>query len=140
VSTADEVDVGLAEALGAFASESIQILTLYVPNKDRDGHTVGDHERWVKEAASLLARIGGGVTVMPPCRGGWLNPSTNNIVWEEPILVYTYVKPDEFLALLPELKSFLHRMGRETNQGEIAVEFDGAFYRIGNFEFETVGG
>ncbi|HZU37332.1 MAG TPA: hypothetical protein VFA18_15520 [Gemmataceae bacterium] len=35
---------------------------------------------------------------------------------------------------LPRLREFLHRMGRETNQGEIAFEFDGRFYRIRNFD------
>jgi hypothetical protein len=71
---------------------------------------------------------------LPPCRGGWLNPETKDIVWEEPILVYTYIRPDEFEELLPELRSFLHRLGRETNQGEVAAEFDGTFFRIMNFD------
>jgi hypothetical protein len=35
---------------------------------------------------------------------------------------------------LPELRSFLHRMGRETRQGEVAFEFDGRFYRIRGFD------
>jgi hypothetical protein len=35
---------------------------------------------------------------------------------------------------LPRLREFLHRMGRETNQGEIAFEFDGRFYRIRTFD------
>jgi len=28
----------------------------------------------------------------------------------------------------------LHRLGRETQQGEVAVEFDGRFYRITSFD------
>lgn len=65
---ADEttLDVELAEALGATAPTSIQVLTLYIPNKDRDGGAIADQERWVREAAALLARIGGGVTVLRP--------------------------------------------------------------------------
>ncbi|TVS20739.1 MAG: hypothetical protein EA424_02440 [Planctomycetaceae bacterium] len=42
--------------------------------------------------------------------------------------------PDAFLANLPRIREFLHRMGRETNQGEIAFEFDGRFYRIRRFD------
>jgi hypothetical protein len=38
-----------------------------------------------------------------------------------------------FVAGLPRLREFLHRLGRETNQGEIGFEFDGCFYRIRNF-------
>lgn len=52
------------------------------------------------------------------------------------MLVYTYIKPDKFLKGLPELREFPHRLGRETNQGEIAVEFDGRFYRITEFDDE----
>lgn len=33
-----------------------------------------------------------------------------------------------------EAIEFLHRMRRETNQGEIAFEFNGRFYRIRNFD------
>ncbi len=113
--TVDLRENWLAGALGAAAASSVQVLTLYIPNKDRNGRPLGVQEAWVRLAEDLLARIGGGVTVLPPCRGGWLNPETKDIVWEEPLLVYTYIRPDEFEELLPELRSFLHRLGRETS-------------------------
>ena len=91
------------------------------------------------DAATLLARIGGGVTIMPPAEGGWFDEDNDRIIWERPVVVYTYIKPEPFLARLPELRMFLHRLGRDTNQGEIAVEFDGAFYRITTFDSEVEG-
>lgn len=112
------------------------MLTLYIPNKDRDGNEFGTQRKWVLEAARLLAELGGGVTVMPACEGGWLNTEVGEVVWEAPVVVYTYVKPEPFLSGLPKLPSFLHRLGRQTNQGEIAVEFDGKFYRITTFDEE----
>lgn len=127
-------DLDLAQALGALDGTSIQVLTLYIPNKDRVGNLLKDQRRWVLEAANLLAHIGGGVTIMPPVEGGWLNEDQGQIVWEEPVLVYSYIKADRFLSRLPQLRAFLHRMGRETDQGEIAFEFDGAFYRITRFD------
>ena len=42
--------------------------------------------------------------------------------------------PGPFLEELPRLRRFLHRLGRDTNQGEVAVEFDGRFYRITKFD------
>ncbi len=69
---------------------------------------------------------------MPPCEGGWLRED-DTIIWENPVLVYTYVKPENFEQLLPQLRDFLHRMGRETDQGEVAVEFENRFYRIHTF-------
>jgi len=132
----EEDGVDLGEALGASDATSLQVLTLYIPNKDRDGHEFGTQRKWVLEAARLLAELGGGVTVMPACEGGWFNPDSGDVVWEAPVVVYTYIKPEPFVGGLPRLRSFLHRLGRETNQGEVAVEFDGHFYRITTFDKE----
>ena len=87
------------------------------------------------DAAHLLAEIGGGVTIMPPVEGGWKSDD-GEIIWEKPILVYTFIKPEAFRRMLPQLRSFLHALGRETRQGEVAVEFDGRFYRIRTFDKE----
>ena len=70
---------------------------------------------------------------MPPVEGGWLNDQ-GEIIWENPVIVYSFIRPEQFLSNLPRLREFLHGMGRETNQGEIAFEFDGRFYRIRNFD------
>ena len=109
-------------------------MTLYIPDKDRQGGELGTQRKWVLEAAALLANIGGGVTIMPPTEGGWYDPESDVIIWERPVVVYTYIKPDLFLQHLPTLRRFLHRLGRETRQGEIAVEFDGRFYRITDYD------
>lgn len=122
--------ISLGKALGARGETSEQMLSLYVPNKDRHDVEIGTQRRWVLQAARLLADIGGGVTILPPCEGGWLNEADGRIVWEEPVVVYTYVKSESFLDNLPRLRELVHRMGRETDQGEVVVEFDGRFYRI----------
>lgn len=129
-----DLEVDLADALGASNVASDQVLTLYIPDKDREGEELGTQRKWVLDAADLLARIGGGVTIMPPAEGGWFDTENDRVIWERPVVVYTYVKPDLFLERLSDLRMFLHRLGREANQGEIAVEFDGAFYRITKFD------
>ncbi len=123
----------LGVELGANGGISVQCLTVYVPDRDKDGNILRDQRRWVLEGAELLARIGGGVTIMPPVEGGWVNDA-GQIVWENPILIYTFIRPVPFRALLPELRAFLHKLGRETHQGEVAIEFDGKFYRITKFD------
>lgn len=130
----DEREVDLGEVLGATAEMSPQALTLYIPNKDRLGREFGTQRKWVLWAAELLAQIGGGVTVMPPNEGGWFNEETDTIVWEHPVQVYCFVKADRFTARLPKLRRFLHDLGRETDQGEVAFEFDGEFYRITEYD------
>lgn len=131
----DDEELDLAAELGASAPSSVQVLTLYVPSKDRVDQELPDQRKWVMEAAEILAEIGGGVTILPPVEGGWVSES-GQIVWEHPVVLYTYVRFDELVATLPRLRRFLHRMGRETRQGEVAVEFDGRFYRIVDFDPE----
>lgn len=132
-----EVDLGAA--LGADPGISTQCFTVYVPNKDRDGKEIGNQRKWVLEAIHLLSEMNGGATAMPPVEGGWLSDQ-GEIIWENPVIVYSFIRPDQFLSSLPRLREFLHRMGRETNQGEIAFEFDGRFYRIRNFDAAEAGG
>ncbi|MBL4846499.1 MAG: hypothetical protein JKY65_13310 [Planctomycetes bacterium] len=131
----EEEALDLAQALGAEDQTSVQVLTLYIPSKDRLDQDLANQRRWVMEAAEILAQIGGGVTILSPVEGGWVG-EVGEIVWETPVVLYTYVRPDELIATLPHLRRFLHRMGRETGQGEIAFEFDGSFYRILSFDEE----
>jgi hypothetical protein len=125
-------EIDLAAALGA-GDVSPQCFTVYVPNKDQKGQEIGNQRQWVLEAIRLLAEINGGATAMPPVEGGWLSDE-GEIIWENPVVVYSFIRPDEFLNNLPRIREYLHRMGRETNQGEIAFEFDGRFYRIRKFD------
>jgi hypothetical protein len=126
-------DINLVTALGADESVSTQCFSIYIPNKDRAGAEIGNQRKWVLEAIHLLTEINGGATAMPPVEGAWRNDE-GEIVWEDPIIVYSYIQPKEFVDSLARIREFLHRMGRETNQGEIAVEFGERFYRIRKFD------
>jgi hypothetical protein len=128
-----EIDLGAA--LGSDNGGSTQCFSVYVPKKDRNGDEFGNQRMWVLEAIRLLSEINGGATAMPPVEGGWLNDE-GRIIWENPVIVYSYIRPDNFRANLPRIREFLHRMGRETRQGEIAVEFDGKFHRIHKYDSE----
>ena len=128
----DEIPLDMAQAFGAEESSS-QCFSVYMPNKDSKGNEIGNQRKWVLEAIRLLCEINGGATAMPPVEGGWLGDE-NDVVWENPVVVYSFVRPDEFVANMSRIREFLHRLGRDTNQGEIAVEYDGRFYRIRTFD------
>lgn len=81
---ADEtLEVVLAKILGAKEEPSIQQLTLYIPNKDKNGRQIKNLNRWIKEAQKVLTSFGGGSTAMPPADGTWLNPENKKIIWEK---------------------------------------------------------
>lgn len=90
------------------------------------------------EALELMTRLNGGATAMPPTEGVW-GTEQGELVWEHPVVVYSFVRPADFFANLPAVREFLHRMGRETNQGEVAVEFDRLFLRITTFDPPAAG-
>jgi len=125
--------IDLGQALGADAGVSTQCFTVYVPNKDRFGKEFGNQRKWVLEAIRLLSELNGGASAMPPVEGGWMDDE-DEIVWENPVVVYSFIRTESFLANLPRIREFLHRMGRETEQGEIAFEFADRFYRIRTFD------
>jgi hypothetical protein len=128
-----DAPVNLANALGTDAGVAVQCFTVYIPNKDKNDQEIGTQRRWVLDAIRLLSEINGGATAIP-LEGGWLNDE-GQIILEHPVIVYSFVtRPDEFLQHLPRLRAFLHQMGRETNQGEVAFEFDDRFYRIRQFD------
>lgn len=72
---------------------------------------------------------------MPPARGGWLSP-TGRMIWEDTVLVYSYIRASSFLEHLEVLRAFLHRLGRQTGQGEIVVEFGDSMYHITEYDPE----
>lgn len=126
-----EVEIDIVAAFGGVADYG-QRFAVYIPNKDRDGTAVGQAS-WIDAALALLADIAGGATAMPPVTGAWRNPVTGALIIEEPVVVYAYVKPAAFVDRLGELAAFVRRMGRETNQGAIALEFDGVFFTVEEF-------
>ncbi len=64
-----DLDIDLGKELGATGEPAPQRLTLYIPNKDRLGKPIADHDQWVKEAHDLLTKIGKGASAYPPVDG-----------------------------------------------------------------------
>ena len=144
----DVLELDLGEILGAAEEASIQQLTLYIPSKDKNGGEIEDIGTWIREAREVLTVIGRGSTAMPPADGTWLRTDVKSVeelkeedvLWEKTTLIYTYVDPDRLERSLGALRGFLHRFGRETNQGEVAFEFDGDFFRISKYDRDEASG
>jgi hypothetical protein len=107
--------------------------SVYVPNKDRDGASI-NQRYWVDAFLSLFAEINGGASALPAMTGVWRNPETGHHVVEEPIVIYTFIDAPAFAERLGEVVRLVKRMGRDTNQGEIAMEFNGEFFTTAVFD------
>jgi ABC-type Zn2+ transport system substrate-binding protein/surface adhesin len=55
--------------LDALQEAAPQRLTLYIPNKDCQGTTLANQDKWVKRAHELLTAIGKGASAFPPVDG-----------------------------------------------------------------------
>jgi hypothetical protein len=58
------------------------------------------------------------------------------LVFDEPVMVTSYVDPAllESEVIVRQLRAFLHRMGREANQGEVGVVIDQDYLPITEFD------
>ena len=125
--------VDLTSLLGASKAPATQVLTLYIPDKDRNGKQIKNLSKWIREAQDVLTAIGGGST-STSANGTWMNPESGVIIREKTVIVYTYINADSFKKNFRRLREFVHRFGKETNQGEVAVLFAGMFYLVQKYD------
>jgi hypothetical protein len=122
------VHVDFARIFGAAEVRS-QRFAIFIPERDRHGEVI-DQAKWLKKALDLLSDICGGATAMPPDSGAWLNKDTRKLIVEKPILVYTFIDPEPFARRLHEIVDLMYEIGRQTNQGQMAIEYDSALYLV----------
>lgn len=109
---------------------------LFIPSKDREGQEI-DQEYWVDESLRVVGQFFRGGTAFPPGKGVWRDDTRGGqLLFETTVMILSFVDPNDLTDHVLELKAFLLRLGRETNQGEVGVVIDGIYY--GFIQFEEV--
>src|SRR4051812_32364668 len=129
----DEIPHGflpIKELLGASEVVSVQQISIYLPDKDKDGRFIDDHEIWVDQGLEILSAIGGGASALQDVLGAWLNPENGQLIKETTTIVYTYIVADRLIDQIPRLRALLHEFGSSTNQGEVLFHVAGQACRI----------
>lgn len=130
----DAREFDLAAALGAEAQVSVQKITIYLPNKDKENAPLENLEVYIQVGMEILSRINSGVTRMPVAQGMWIGDGDKE-VYEDTTVIFSYIRDvDAFINGIHEVSEFLHRFGQDTNQGEVMVEFSGEEIDSGFFE------
>ncbi len=121
--------------LGASQPVGTLIIVLFVPSKDRDGKDI-DHDFWVAAALETLGTLFRGATAYPRARGVWRDDERGGTLrYEEPTIVTCYADPKAMTsAAQSRLRAFLHRLGRETDQGEVGIVMGDQYYGITEFD------
>ena len=115
-------------------SGSSQVI-LFVPSKDRAGHEI-DQAYWVDEGLRVVGQLFRGGTAFPPGKGVWRDDVRGGqLLFETTVMILSFADPNDLTQFtLLELKKFLMRLGRETNQGEVGVVIDGIYYGFTQFK------
>lgn len=121
--------------LGASQPVGTLIIVLFVPSQDRAGNDI-DHDFWVTGALETLGALFRGATAYPRARGVWRDDERGGTLrYEQPTIVTCYADPRAMTReSQSRLRAFLHRMGREANQGEIGIVIGDKYYGITQFD------
>jgi hypothetical protein len=126
----------LHQSLGAGPPAGVDQVTLFVPSVDRVGDPI-DQAYWTERALTTFGRLFRGATAFPPGRGVWRDDERGGVlVYDDTQMVTSYV-PSDLLDdddTVKRLRSFLCKMGRDANQGEIGIVIGGTYFGIVDFE------
>jgi hypothetical protein len=121
-------------ALGATHPVGSEQVTLFIPSKDQLGQPI-DQDYWTVEALGTLGRLFRGATAFPPGKGVWRDDTKGRILLHEvTVMVVSYANKTDLQKNLHELRTFLHRFGREANQGEVGLIISGDYYGISEYD------
>lgn len=119
-----------AGVLGA-SKAAAALLVLFIPSKDRGDNPI-DQAYWVDETLNVLGVLFGGATAFPQGRGIWRDDAQGGILlFDEPVVIQCYTSTQVLEVKMSALRDFLHRMGREAQQGAVGVVIDGDYFEIG---------
>jgi hypothetical protein len=119
---------------GGPPSGTIQI-TLFIASVDREGKTI-EQVYWRDQSLAIFGKLFRGATAFPPGRGVWRDDQNNGtLIYDETILITSYIAPEILTQeTTTELRRFLHRYGRESNQGEVGLIVEGSYIGITQFD------
>ena len=122
-------------ALGATYPVGASQVVLFIPEFDRDGARI-DQSYWIEEGLKVMGKLFRGATAFPPGRGVWRDDQHGgNLLEEQTVMVVSYADRKLLTAAtLRSLRTFLHRFGRETRQGEVGVVIDSKYYGISRYD------
>jgi len=129
----------LGRQLGATRPIATSQVTLFLPSVDREGSPI-DQEQWRDEALAVFGDLFRGGTAFPPGRGVWRDDDRGGaLVFDDTVMLTSYVEPAllDNEVVVERLRAFLHRLGREGHQGEVAIVVDDDFISISEFDPST---
>ncbi len=125
------------EILGSEAEPNACLIVLFIPSKTDEGKELPPRGRSADGGGRSRGHARRAVRRLHemPTAKGRRRSDDGEIIPEPAILVHSYAQQShvEDDARMEKLAKFLHRMGKKTHQGEVAVVIDDVLHRIRKF-------
>ena len=128
-------------SLGTPGKGDKMLLTLFIPDRDKEGNKIKGHSNWVKKAQFMMTLIGGGSTTTA-AMGTWLDPqkklmvkkiSPKDLVWERTSIVQTDASQENISEGFNEFYKFVNEFGKNTSQGAVRYEIDKVAHEVSEY-------
>jgi hypothetical protein len=125
----------IGKRLGANKPAGATLFVLFIPSVDRHEKPI-NQKYWIDKALRELATLFRGATAYPRGKGMWRDDEQDGrLISDEPVIVTSYANSlDVTAAALKQLRMFLHRIGREANQGEVGLVVNKTYYGITEYD------
>lgn len=121
-------------ALGATTPAGSEQITIFIPDKNQLGDPI-DLTYWTELALTTLGKLFRGATAFPPGKGVWRNDAKGGeLLLETTVMIISFVPAAELNKNIPALREFLHKLGRETSQGEVGIVINKTYHAITKFD------
>lgn len=100
----------LRQALGAGPPAGTLQITVFIPSVDRNSVPI-DQAYWRDETLRVLGVLFRGATAFPPGRGVWRDDQSGSLVFDETVMVTSYVISDSLELGMNGLRRHLHAWG-----------------------------
>lgn len=129
------IKTNIKRGLGATHPVGASQVVLFIPDRNREDTPI-DQQSWVDEALNVMGKIFRGATAFPPGRGVWRDDEAGGkLLKEQTVMVVSYVDRKLLTSrTLRSLREFLHRFGREAQQGEVGIVIDSKYYGISRYD------
>jgi hypothetical protein len=119
--------------LGANEPTLVDVVSLYLPNKDAHDRPIANHQKWRECGLRVMADCFGGAAATPIHESLWVNPISKKVIREGTVIVYSFTSAHDFAIHLHKIEFFARLFGLITGQGEVIIHFQKRLYTITTF-------
>lgn len=105
---------------------------LHIANKDAFGNLIVS-KFWVDSTLQLFSQCFGGAALLPAVEGCWINPDTQETIFEQTQVVETLTSAEALNIVKPRIEVLIQNYALSTGQGEVLLEVGTSIFKYSKF-------